>query len=277
MNLPRLYDDLAWLWPHLSPPSHYVVEADLINTLIAERRGPGGKRVLELGAGGGHTLVHLARAADGGKGEHECTAVDLSAPMLKHCRALLPGVEAVVADMRDVRLGQRFDVVLIHDAIDYLLTPEDVGKTLVTVREHLVPGGLALIAPTYLHETFVDGDVADDTAEIGDGQGQREQDDADAKALPGEVTYFSYVHDPDPSDDTFEMILLYLIRDQHARQVEVVEDRHTCGLFEHAAWMDMIEAAGLTAEYVEQGDPEEDEKNDSGPAWELFLGTRSEN
>ncbi len=258
---PRLYADLAWLWPHLSPPEHYTAEAALLNELIAERLGPGPKRILELGAGGGHTLVHLAQ--DSGRvGIHECVAVDLSEPMLANCRALIPGIEAVAADMRDVRLGRTFDVVLVHDAIDYLLSPGDVAKTLTTVHEHLVAGGLAVIAPTYTHETFVDGEVADD------GTTGRQGSDEDGGAA--EVTYFTYVHDPDPADDTFEMILLYLIRDPETRQVETVEDRHTLGLFPHGVWLDLIAEAGFAAEYVEQGDDDgEDEA-----AWALFVGIK---
>lgn len=251
---PRLYDDLAWLWPHLSPPEHYTAEAALLNNLIAERLGPEPKRILELGAGGGHTLFHLAKQTEG---EHECVAVDLSEPMLANCRALIPGIETVVGDMRDVRLGQTFDVVLVHDAIDYLLTPGDVMKTLATVHEHLVPGGLAVIAPTYTHETFVDGEVADDGTTT---------DSA-------ELTYFTYVHDPDPADDTFEMILLYLIRPPEGpqtRQIETVEDRHTLGLFQHGAWLEMIGDAGFNSEYVEQG--VEDGEDES--AWALFVGTK---
>ena len=75
--LPRLYDDLARLWPHLSPPEHYAPEARVVCGLIDQHLGdpPAGQRwrVLELGAGGGHTLVHLAGCFD-------CTAVDLSEP-----------------------------------------------------------------------------------------------------------------------------------------------------------------------------------------------------
>ncbi|MEM6853643.1 MAG: class I SAM-dependent methyltransferase [Planctomycetota bacterium] len=256
MAPPRLYDDLAWLWPHLSPPEHYVAEAALLNQLIAERLGPGPKRVLELGAGGGHTLVHLSAQGDRG-GIHHCVAADLSEPMLANCRALIPGIETVAGDMRDLCLGQTFDVVLVHDAIDYLLTPGDVMKTLATIHEHLTPGGLAFIAPTYTHETFVDGEVADDGTTT---------DAAD-------LTYFTYVHDPDPADDTFEMILLYLIRDAQTRQVKTVEDRHTLGLFQHGAWLQMIDDAGFASEYVEQG--EEDGEDES--AWALFVGTKPKN
>ncbi len=258
MKTPRLYADLAWLWPYLSPPGDYVEEAALLNELIAERLGHGPKRILELGAGGGHTLVHLceagaeaSRMVGGWDGIHEGVAVDLSEPMLANCRALIPGVETHLGDMRSVRLGKTFDAVLIHDAVDYLLSEDDIRQTLDTVAAHLEPGGLAFIAPTYTADTFVDGEVADDGTTIEDAQA---------------VTYFSYVHDPDPSDTTFEMILLYLIRSPAdatpLRRVEVVEDRHTCGLFSIARWLSLMGGAGFDASLVEQ----------EGGAWSLFLG-----
>ncbi len=251
---PRLYDDLAWLWPVISPPSHYVAEAETLNALIAQRLGGGPKRILELGAGGGHTLVHLSalsvdtsRDAGGWGGIHESVAADLSDAMLAHCRALIPGIETHTGDMRSLRLDQTFDAVLIHDAIDYLLTEDDLRRTLHNAHAHLKPGGLAFVAPTYSRETFHDGEVADDGTAT------------DAE----EVTFFSYVHDPDPADTTFEMILLYLLRDRATRKVEVIEDRHTCGLFDNATWMQLMQDAGFGVEFIEQ---------ETG-AWTLFLGT----
>ena len=242
---PRLYDDLAWLWPHLSPPEHYEPEAQRIDALIAEHLGGGPRDILELGAGGGHTLVHLAQQAGG---RHRCVAVDLSEPMLEHCRRLIPGIETHVADMRTLDLYRTFDAVLVHDAIDYLRTEADVAATLGSIRRHLRPGGLAVIAPTYTRETFVDGDVADDGTTV---------DDA-------ELTFFTFVHDPDPADTEFEMILIYLIRDARSRQVELIEDRHACGLFGRGDWLRLLDEAGL--ETILQED-------DAG-AWSLFLARR---
>ena len=81
-NAHRLYHDLAWLWPHLSPPDHYVAEAAHLDALLTEHLGPGPHRILELGAGGGHTLVHLdPRGGRGGR--HTTVAADLSAEMLR--------------------------------------------------------------------------------------------------------------------------------------------------------------------------------------------------
>ncbi len=247
MTTPRLYDDLAWLWPLLSPPEHYESEARVLMDIVERYSQPaenGRRSVLELGAGGGHTLVHLADRFD-------CTAVDLSEPMLEHCRKLVPEAQAVVGDMRSVRLNKTFSAVFIHDVIDYMLTPEDVKQTLQTAAAHLEPGGLCVIAPTYTRETFTDGEVADDGTTT------------DSE----ELTYFTFVHDPDPTDDLFEMILLYLIRDYQSRQVEVVEDRHTCGLFSEKQWVQWMIDAGFEAEAGAA------DVGDEMP-WVLFLGVK---
>ncbi len=251
MSTPRLYDDLAYLWPLLSPPEHYEAEAATLRALIAGHfmmdPAARGRRlsVLELGAGGGHTLFHL-------RDEFDCVAVDLSEPMLDNCRALNPSIQCVLGDMRTLRLGRAFDVVLVHDAIDYMTTTQDAQAAIDTIAAHLTATGIAFIAPTYTRETFVDGDVADD------GTTTESQ----------ELTYFSFVHDPDPADTTMEMILLYLMRPNpsaHAgpRQVQVVEDRHTCGLFDNDTWADMIHRAGMQCNLFEQ----------EAGAWSLFIAT----
>ena len=260
-GLPRLYGDLAWLWPRLSPVGDYAAEAAALEALMHEHLGAGPHRVLELGAGGGHTLVHLS---DRGGGVHDCEAADLSGAMLEHCRALLPGVPTHEADMRTLRLGRRFDVVLIHDAVDYLLTEADVAATLNTAAAHLRPGGLLLVAPTYTAETFEDGEIAADEA------ASPRQD------RPGEpeVSYVTFVHDPDSGDGRFEMVLLYLMRDAATREVTVIEDRHVCGLFPEATWERLIAGAGLRLESGPAGTA------DAGPgdiaSWSMFVARQSD-
>ncbi len=265
--LPRLYDDLARLWPYLSPPEHYAPEAGVIDALLAEHLGapPADRRwrILELGAGGGHTLYHLTE-------RYDCTAVDLSDPMLANCRTLNPTVRCVQGDMRTARLGEVFDAVLIHDAIDYMLDEADVLATLRTAAEHLRPGGVALVAPTYIRETFVDGDVADDGTTI-PGIGDPRNEGGGSADGQDELTYFTFVHDADPDDSVFEMILLYLVRDGRTRRVEVIEDRHTCGLFAAEHWLAMLADAGLTPQPIEP--PELDADGDNA-AWTLFVGQK---
>lgn len=257
---PRLYTDLARLWPHLSPPEHYEAESAILRDLIEQSLGQpaAGQRwsVLELGAGGGHSAVHL-------KEHYDITAVDLSPQMLALCKTLNPEVPTVVGDMRDLRLNKTFDVVLICDAIDYMLSEDDAVAALTTAAKHLRPGGVVLAAPTYTTETFVDGDVADDGTTIPGIAG----DD--------ELTYFTFVHDPDPDDTTFEMILLYLLRDAQTRRVQVIEDRHTCGLFSIEAWQAMMQRAGLDAEALAEPVIEDDDEEELS-AWSvLFRGIKA--
>lgn len=240
-ELPRLYADLAWIWPILSPPEDYEEEAATVHRLCRELGlGFAGTppRLLELGAGGGHMLLYLSA-------DFECTATDLSGSMLENCARLVPGVRQIRADMRELRLAENFDVVLIHDAIDYMRDADDVRAALATAAAHLAPGGVLLVAPTYTRDNFVDGDVADD-------------------ANPGAgLTYFSYVHDPNPEDTEYELILLYLVRSPEDGTVRVIEDRHRCGLFAEAEWLALFQAAGFDARLVE------DDK-----AWTLFAATK---
>lgn len=269
LNAPRLYTDLAHLWPYLSPPDHYIEETQNLRELITEALGepPADQpwSVLEIGAGGGHSTVHL-------KEHFNCTATDLSPQMLAHCNALNPDVPTVLGDMRDMRLGKTFDAVLLCDAIDYMTTRDDAVAALTTVAEHLRPGGVALFAPTYTRETFTDGETADDTVTP-----EMDNDAQGDEAIPG-LTYFTFVHDPDPADTSFEMILLYLLRDPKTRQVQTLEDRHTCGLFSIADWQDMADQAGLTVEALaeQSQDPDEEDDSENLSAWSvLFRGTRS--
>ena len=228
---PRLYDDLAWLWPRMSPPEDYREEAAIVRRLIGDALGPpaGRRSLLELGAGGGHTLVHLAD-------DFDALAVDLSEPMLDNCRALCPTVDTRVGDMRTVRLGRTFDAVLIHDAIDYMTSEADARAALATARAHLTPatspGGVAIIAPTYLRETFHNHELETD------------QHVDDELAL----SYVSYVHDPDPADDVFELLLIYLIKQPpDVPDVRIEHDRHTCGLFSRHQWLSFLRDAGFDA------------------------------
>ena len=132
---------MAYLWPIISPPQEYVSEARYFRDVILEELGPGRHTLLELGVGGGHNLSHLTV-------DFDCTAVDLSLDMLALSEGLNPGVPHWEGDMRYVRLGKIFDVVLIHDAASYILTEEDLQNTFATAAVHLRLGGVFMVAPS---------------------------------------------------------------------------------------------------------------------------------
>ena len=120
----RFYGDLAGWWPLISPPGEYAEEAAYIATILGSASIPVGD-VLELGSGGGHNAVHL-------KATFSMTLVDLSEGMLEVSRRLNPDCAHHLGDLRTVRLGRSFDAVLVHDAVDYMVTEADLGQAVET-------------------------------------------------------------------------------------------------------------------------------------------------
>ena len=223
----RLYDELAYLWPIISPPEDYAEEAIHWRRAIRENLGGGRHKILELGVGGGHNLSHLTA-------DFRATAVDISPRMLDLSRRLNPGVEHHVGDMRTVRLGRKFDAVLVHDAISYMLTEEDLRAVFTTARIHLRPGGLLLVAPDLVRDTFVGGKVLRWPAR----SPQRSGDPA--------VSVEEHLNDCDPSDTVVESLFVYTITEGGIQRVEC--DLHLSGLFSIAVWIALMQEAGFAVE-----------------------------
>ncbi|QQE13038.1 class I SAM-dependent methyltransferase [Planctomycetota bacterium] len=239
----RLYHDLAYLWPLLSPPDNYIAETNTLHQVISDKLGKQSNsnlQVVELGAGGGHALFHL-------RDHFDCTAVDISDDMLHHCRILNPNVKTICADMRTVTFPEPQDAILIHDAIDYLTTEADILATLQNARKNLTPTGILIIAPTYTTESFEAGESATDR------QSSHELD----------VTYTTTVLKPDPDDDLFEMHLEYHITHLKDGSTSVERDIHTCGLFPIPRWASLLSQAGFEPELYEESEE---------TAWTLFVG-----
>ena len=245
----RLYDDLAWLWPIVSPPAEYIVEAQEWLDLIRSRRNlwQDGRRptLLELGCGGGHFLSQLTPHFD-------ATAVDLAPQMLALSRALNPYTPHHQGDMRTVRLGMSFDVAVIYDAVNYMLTESDLAAAIATGAAHLKPGGLLLLAPDWLRDDFHGPRVI---------EWSREADDRS-------VTFIEYVADPDPTDTTIESVFFFVIN--RDGRITVEQDRHTGGLFPLSVWLSVLDRAGFDAEYLRTQDYE------GGFGGNLFIGTLRE-
>ena len=221
-----LYNELAYLWPAISPPEDYALEAVHWRQALQSRLGPGRHRLLELGVGGGHNLSHLTA-------EFDAVAVDISPRMLELSRRLNPTVEHHLGDMRTFHLpGRTFDAVLIHDAICYMLTEDDLRAAFATARTHLRPGGLLLVAPDLVRDTFRPG------------MKLRWSTQRDGVEIVTEET----VYDHDPEDTVVESHFTYTIDENGARRVE--RDIHVTGIFFIATWMSLLEETGFTAERI---------------------------
>jgi trans-aconitate methyltransferase len=220
---PCFYDHLAEWWPLFSPPEHYGEEAADILARLAPHAPSGTRAMLELGCGGGSLASHLTS-------HFTLTLTDRSPSMLAVSRAVNPECEHLVGDMRTLRLDRRFDVVLVHDAIMYATTPDDVRATLATAAEHCRPDGTVMVLPDFVRETFTPG-TDNGGEDASDGRGFR---------------YLEWCWDPDPNDDTYIVDYAFLMRDATG-EVRVAHDRHIEGLFSRACWLEWFAASGLSA------------------------------
>ena len=221
-----LYNELAYLWPVISPPEDYEVEATDWRNALRRYLGPGRHRLLELGVGGGHNLSHLTS-------EFDAVAVDISPRMLELSQRLNPAVEHHLGDMRTFRLpGRAFDAVLIHDAIAYMLTEDDLRAAFATARAHLRQNGLLLVGPDLVLDTFKPGmELSWSTQRDG-----------------VQITTEEIVRDADPSDTVVESHFTYTISERGAERIE--HDVHPTGLFPIATWTSLMEEAGFRTERI---------------------------
>lgn len=195
--------------------------------------------LLELGAGGGSLASHLKR-------HFRATLTDLSPAMLAVSQAVNPECEHLAGDMRSLRLGREFDVVLIHDAIMYATDPAAVRRTLQTAAIHCRAGGIVAVLPDYVRET------------VAPGSDQGGHDAPDGRGL----RYLEWVWDADPGDDTYIADYALLLRARDGT-VTVAHDRHVEGLFSRAQWLQWFGEAGIPARI-------------SPDPWgrDVFIGTR---
>ncbi|MGH8103015.1 MAG: class I SAM-dependent methyltransferase [bacterium] len=219
----RMYGDLAHLWPLVSPPEGYGAEAAHWRAALRDKLGTGRHTILELGVGGGNNLSHLTS-------EFDAVAVDVSGKMLAHSRRLNPSVEHHIGDMRNIRLGRKFNAVLIHDAISYMLTEQDLRATFATAAAHLNPGGVFITAPDVFRETFHWPFVTERAHQKGN----------EGLAL------LEFGYDPDPTDTMTQSLFVYLIRARG--QLKVEYDEHTFGLFPIGTWVRLMSDAGFEVE-----------------------------
>ncbi len=225
----RLYDELAWLWPIVSPPEDYREECAEYRQRIEQRSRRLVRSLLHLGCGGGHHDYHLQR-------HFTVTGVDRSPAMLALARRLNPGVTYCVGDLREVRLGEAFDAVVLFDAVAYMLSPCDLQAAFETAFAQLRPGGVFLTVVEATRERFRQNRTWTSVHTSADT----------------EVVLVENVYDPDRSDTTYEVTFLYLIRRNGSLAIEA--DRHRCGIFALGTWLDLLTAVGF-AEVQHEAQP----------------------
>jgi hypothetical protein len=239
----RLYHELSDWYPLLTTLADYLEEAAQYREVLLEALGPGRHTLLELGAGAGANAHYL-------RDRFELTLTDLSPRMLELAARHCPGARTVAGDMRTLRLGETFDAVFMHDAIVYLRSEAELAGAFATAHLHLRPGGVVLVAPDYVTETFAPG--LDCGGSDGEGRSLRYLEWTwQEPGVTGEyVTDFT------------------LVMREGTGEPRVVNDRHREGLFPRATWLGLLEQAGFEVQRLERPNPDGERELD------LFLGRR---
>jgi SAM-dependent methyltransferase len=127
-----VYDDFT---------AHHDYEGWLTDLLlILERNGLTGKRLLDVACGTGKSFEPMLPRG------WQVAACDISAAMIELARRRAGGaVELSVADMLDLPRFGEFDLVwALDDAINYLLSAEELKRALIGMRDNLASSGLLL-------------------------------------------------------------------------------------------------------------------------------------
>jgi SAM-dependent methyltransferase len=219
----RLYNDLSWIWPIVSPPEDYVEETEFLSRVIKEKTRIDVRSLLHLGCGGGRNDFTFRK-------HFAVTGVDTSEEMLKLAKELNPASEYIHGDMRSIRLGRTFDCVTALDSVNYMKTEEELGQLFRTAHEHLNPGGVFLTVVEESRDRFKQNRTISSTHSRGETQ----------------VTFIENSYDPNPEDNHFEMTFIYLVR--HKGNLEIHTDSHIWGLFKIDTWHMLLKKEGFSVQ-----------------------------
>ena len=216
MDEKRLYQDLSWLFPLWGDPDgDYAEWCDRVTQLIRQHARRETHTLLNMGCGGGKNAYNLKRA-------FEVTGIDISPAMLDLARTLNPECAFLLADMRDCDLGRSFDAILIDDSVSYMINRAELRAVFAIAYRHLHSGGVMVVSPDETTETFQ--------------QNRTRVSYAKAKTKPTnlDVVFIENYYDPDPTDDIYDGLILYLIREDGKLRIE--PDHHSLGIFPLDVW-----------------------------------------
>jgi SAM-dependent methyltransferase len=147
-----------WAYEAIAPvyddfTAHHDYEQWLSDLLPELRRqGLSGRRLLDVGCGTGKSFLPMLERG------WEVTGCDLSPSMLERARAKTGDkVKLSVADMRKLPVLGEFDLIwALDDAINYLLSGEELEAALSGMRGNLAPGGLLMfdVSTLRVYRTF---------------------------------------------------------------------------------------------------------------------------
>jgi SAM-dependent methyltransferase len=136
----------------------------------------------------------------------------------------------IQGDVRSLRLGERFDVVVsLFHVMSYQTTNEDLLAALRTLREHVVPGGLVLFDAWYGPTVLTDRPALRIKRLKGDG--------FDVTRLAEPVLY--------PNENLVDVNYQILIHDRTTERTEELRETHRMRYLFVPEVKQMLESVGL--------------------------------
>lgn len=239
MTKQLLHNKLAKYYDRVYSFRDYLDEAVRLQNLIIKYLESGGNTLLDVACGTGLHLKYL-------KDDFSCTGVDISKSMLKFAKKNAKGVTFKEADMKTLRLGKQFDVIMcMLSSIGYVKTAARLEKTIQNFSKHLKKGGLALIEPSSAKSAYICGEPRVTT-----------YDGKDAKIARINYTNFR---------QTTAVLNMHLLIAERGKEAKYFVDKHELGLFGINNTLRTMKAAGLKSKHL---------KNGLMPGRELFVGIK---
>ena len=211
-----VYDDFT---------AHHDYELWLGNLLPhLERLGLQGGRLLDVACGTGKSFIPMLNRG------WKVTACDISPTMVELARRKVGAeVELSVADMRELPDFGEFDLVwCIDDAVNYLLSGEELEQALKGMRRNLGPEGLLMFDVNTLnsYRTF----FAEEVMVEHDGRRLVWKGRSTPDVGPGEISEASFEVLPPAAEGDEPLVAPEMHRQRHFPEAEVLEKLERAGL-----------------------------------------------
>jgi SAM-dependent methyltransferase len=186
------------------------------------RHGLRGQRLLDVGCGTGKSFLPMLKRG------WEVTACDISPSMLELARGKAgEAARLTVADMRELPVFGEFDLVwALDDAVNYLLSAEELGAALSGMRANLAPGGLLMFDVNTLR-TYRDFFARTDRVERG-GRRLVWRGQSSADVPPGSICEARF--EVEAADGKQGDVAAHVHRQRHFPEAEVLEALEASGL-----------------------------------------------
>jgi SAM-dependent methyltransferase len=211
-----VYDDFT---------AHHDYELWLGNLLPhLKRLGLRGDRLLDVGCGTGKSFIPMLSRG------WRVTACDISPAMVELARRKVgPEVELSVADMRELPVFGEFDLVwCLDDAVNYLLSGEELEQALKGMHANLGPQGLLMFDVNTLdtYRSF----FAEEVVVERDGRRLVWKGRAARDVAPGSISEASFEVLPPAAAGDEPLVAPEMHRQRHFPEAEVLEKLERAGL-----------------------------------------------